>query len=504
MRNQTRPPLLWKADRQASPPGKPAKQLEKLLNAWLKDIPDNLSSDENEPAMVVDTRCEVLPVLPDVAFEVNILTKKTSTDDTLRTQLVGYLTKECAQQFRLLMELRTDIDCPVRFTNRLFVLLSENGWLPGRLNAESFFIPKASGPMSKNGKIRLKELYADDMYRLYHNDFPVILCPPGMHDQSMLDYILQEFTGIAGVIPECHTTNLIRSMITAQTDTDNFLVRPCNSANLQGVLINQPLESAIDQLRDIICTNTRTFDIIVPSLDDLKYDMDKNQSISELRRTVNRLSHENERLQKQIRQSVPEKQIPEKPDMPDNTFAQTMDHTDELYRLEQKNQALSEELTQLKTELFQKNSRIESLQDTLARQKSQATSAGVLQIDLSLEAEPDETKHLILDIINQYLQNLPESKTRSAVLLQNVLDQNEFSDARQKKIQRIKEIEASCDGKPAEIIRMLQDENFTVTRKNGHYTLTYGPQNITVTLPSSPSDYRTMKNVISDIIRTLL
>ena len=504
MRNQTRPPLLWKADRRASPPGKPAKQLEKLLNAWLKDIPDNLSSDEDEPAMVVDTRCEVLPVLTDVAFEVNILTKKTSTNDALRTQLVGYLTKECAQQFRLLMELRTDIDCPVRFTNRLFVLLSENGWLPGRLNAESFFIPEASGPMPKNGKIRLEELYAGDMYRLYHNDFPVILCPPGIHDQSLLDYILQEFAGIAGVIPECHTANLIRSMITAQTDTNNFLVRPCNSINLQGVLINQPLESAINQLRDIVCTNTRTFDMTVPSLDDLKYDMDKDQSISELRRTVNRLSHENERLQKQIRQSVSKKQMSEKPDMPNNTFTQTTNHTDRLYQLEQKNQALSEELTQLKTELFQKNSRIASLQDTLARQKSQATSTGVLQIDPSLEAEPDETKHLILDIINQYLQNLPESKTRSAVLLQNVLDQNEFSDARQKKIQRIKEIEASCDGKPAEIIRMLQDENFTVARKNGHYTLTHGPQNITVTLPSSPSDCRTMKNVISDIIRTLL
>lgn len=504
MRNQTRPPLLWKADRRASPPGKPAKQLEKLLNVWLKDIPDNLSSDENEPAMVVDTRCEVLPVLPDVAFEVNILTKKTSTDDVLRTQLAGYLTKECAQQFRLLMELRTDINCPVRFTNRLFALLSENGWLPGRLNAESFFIPEASGPLPKDGKIKLKELYTDDMYRLYHNDFPVILCPPNMCDQSLLNYILQEFTGIAGVIPECRTTNLIRSMITMQTDVDNFLVRPCNSINLQGVNANQPLESAINQLRDIVCTNTRTFDMTVPSLDDLKYDMDKDQSISELRRTVNRLTHENERLQKQVRQSVPEKQMPEKPDMPDNTPAQTVDHTDRLHQLEQKNQTLSDELAQLKTELFQKNSRIESLQDTLARQKSQATSTGVLQIDPSLEAEPDETKHLILDIINQYLQNLPENKTRSAVLLRNVLDQNEFSDARQKKIQRIKEIEASCDGKPAEIIRMLQDENFTVTRKNGHYTLTHGPQNITVTLPSSPSDCRTMKNVISDIIRTLL
>jgi hypothetical protein len=114
-----------------------------------------------------------------------------------------------------------------------------------------------------------------------------------------------------------------------------------------------------------------------------------------------------------------------------------------------------------------------------------------------------EVKRVVMDTLQKKLNNSGE-KTRRNYILEEVVKSNSVEDISKSRIERLRVMFKKYRGLTGPMRRELQQMGFSITEDGKHHKLFLTGQEggICVTIPKTPGDKRTGKNVYSDIIRT--
>lgn len=168
----------------------------------------------------------------------------------------------------------------------------------------------------------------------------------------------------------------------------------------------------------------------------------------------------------------------------------------------------SDELEEKERTIEELNNRVMALQ--AENQGLRAKYEQVTEIPLIYYGEEDELyegeiKDHILEALHKQMQQVKKG-TRKELILQDILESNEASDALEEKRTEIKRILKGYTKVGDSLKRDLKAYGFSITKDGGHYKLTYkGDSRYLFTMAASGSDsQRGGENLIGDIIRDML
>lgn len=115
-----------------------------------------------------------------------------------------------------------------------------------------------------------------------------------------------------------------------------------------------------------------------------------------------------------------------------------------------------------------------------------------------------EIRDIVLDILYDCAKT-QKPNTRRAHVLQDLLEENDFSNAQEERRNRIKQILKGYSNMPGSLRHDLEEFGFSISSEGKHYKLTYhNDPRYTVTMAKSSSDARAGNNLSSEIIRDML
>ena len=173
---------------------------------------------------------------------------------------------------------------------------------------------------------------------------------------------------------------------------------------------------------------------------------------------------------------------------------------EEIAAKEQAIRALRQEFSEEQKLRFKAEQAKQHLQERVSALSK--TETGILTISKTDEVFPGEIREMVMDALAEYLQSLPEKVGRRYLLLSDLLSKNNFDEACRKRKDAIREACASDD--PKTVIKNLNQLGFTEQRKRNHVILRYYDTGFTCPVPISPSDWRSMKNLPSELIQMCL
>ena len=112
-----------------------------------------------------------------------------------------------------------------------------------------------------------------------------------------------------------------------------------------------------------------------------------------------------------------------------------------------------------------------------------------------------EIKDLILLLLSEALNNLPD-KTRRSDIIKDILRNNGYQQVSKKRADKIKAIFKHYDGMTSKVRQILEEYGFVITEEGKHIKATYyGDGRYYITLAKTPSDERAGKNNAASIIK---
>lgn len=166
--------------------------------------------------------------------------------------------------------------------------------------------------------------------------------------------------------------------------------------------------------------------------------------------------------------------------------------------------AFDSENDALKAKLNNLEAKNEMLRQALDSALNRASSApGLLAFGSEQDFFKDEIKDLVISVLTESLKNTIEGSRREIVLT-DIINSNKPSGL----VDEIsKQIKLALEGKnkiQAAEIRELEKIGFSVSSDGSHHKAIFRDDpRFTFTIPKTPSDHRSMKNLISEIIRKL-
>ena len=117
---------------------------------------------------------------------------------------------------------------------------------------------------------------------------------------------------------------------------------------------------------------------------------------------------------------------------------------------------------------------------------------------------PGEIREIILDILNSQLKS-QRSKSRRATIIQDILENNDFTHLSEKKKNEIKQILKGYTSLTNSLNRELQSFGFTISLTDRHHKLTfYGDPRYSTVMSKTVSEYHSGNNLSSEIIKNFL
>lgn len=115
-----------------------------------------------------------------------------------------------------------------------------------------------------------------------------------------------------------------------------------------------------------------------------------------------------------------------------------------------------------------------------------------------------EIKDMVLEVLSDSLSGIHENSRRMDVIT-DIIETNNYQRLSAKKAEEIKRLMKNYDGMSARLRQELEDFGFEITEDGKHYKLTYcGDARYYTTLGKTPSDGRSGKNSVQQIIRSML
>lgn len=166
-----------------------------------------------------------------------------------------------------------------------------------------------------------------------------------------------------------------------------------------------------------------------------------------------------------------------------------------------------EQLTQQEKTIEKLNNRIASLEQENRGLRSKID--GMEEIPLLYFGEeedlyPGEIREIILDILNSQLKN-QKSKSRRSIIIQDILENNDFTHLAEKKKNEIKRILKGYTSLTNSLKQELQSFGFTISLDDRHHKLIFcGDPRYSAVMSKSGSEYRSGDNLSSEIIKSFL
>lgn len=163
-----------------------------------------------------------------------------------------------------------------------------------------------------------------------------------------------------------------------------------------------------------------------------------------------------------------------------------------------------EELERKDKDLESCEKRISLLENELRKESANKFYTGGLVDDPQIVQMYDgEVRKVVIESLQKTLNSSGE-KTRRNYILEEVVKGNSVEDVSKFRVERLRVLFKKYKGLTGPIRRELQQMGFSITEDGKHYKLFLTGQEggICVSMPKTPGDKRTGKNVCSDIIRT--
>lgn len=164
-----------------------------------------------------------------------------------------------------------------------------------------------------------------------------------------------------------------------------------------------------------------------------------------------------------------------------------------LESFDQENKTLKERVSELQNQLDKKNAQLENLKQKF---KNEVTVALKFTLEDFYE---DESKDLILNILGLAKKKI-QSDSRAAEILQNLLESNKPTGRGQEIMKKLKE--AIGEKTLSQRRKKLKNCGFLVT-EGPHDKIIFNNEKYVFTLPNTPSDFRSVENLYSDIAKKI-
>lgn len=220
-----------------------------------------------------------------------------------------------------------------------------------------------------------------------------------------------------------------------------------------------------------------------------------------------------DRLQTQLEERIIAEQARKKAEEETNRLLDSLDEKEQQIKKKARDEAVFEANTILESadeemkdlqrrvdELTRANEALMFENQGLKTKLDMSDSMPVLHMGDEYDAYQGEIKDIILTILEEAIANLYPNSRRMHIV-QDVIQSNDFKHQTDKNAEEAKRLLKSYSGMPAKLRQDIERLGFEISDDGKHYKLRYhGDGRYTVTIAKTPSDGRSGKNTLQDLI----